>query len=65
MAALARIPVPPEARSLFPRRLGAVDSDKAAGAAMLVEPYKDDGRKSAMVQFPGGYIAEINAVFRA
>jgi hypothetical protein len=32
---------------------------------MLVEPYKDDGRKSAMVQFPGGYIAEIHAVFRA
>jgi len=32
---------------------------------MLVEPYKADGRKSAMVQFPGGHIAEINAVFRA
>jgi hypothetical protein len=32
---------------------------------MLVEPYKADGRKSAMVQFPGGHIAEIHAVFRA
>jgi hypothetical protein len=31
---------------------------------MLVEPCKADGRESAMVQFPGGYIAEIHAVFR-
>jgi hypothetical protein len=31
---------------------------------MLVERYKADGRESAMVQFPGGYIAEIHAVFR-
>ncbi|OSI20516.1 glyoxalase [Bradyrhizobium canariense] len=34
---------------------------KASGAAMLVEPYTSDGRAEAMVQFPGGYIAEIHA----
>jgi predicted enzyme related to lactoylglutathione lyase len=35
---------------------------KAAGAAVLVEPYAADGRDVAMVQFPGGYIAEIHSV---
>jgi hypothetical protein len=34
---------------------------KAAGATVLVEPYKSDGREAAMVQFPGGYIAEIHS----
>jgi hypothetical protein len=34
---------------------------KAAGAAVLVEPYTVDGRDAAMVEFPGGYIAEIHA----
>ena len=34
---------------------------KAAGAAALVEPYSSTGRIAAMVQFPGGYIAEIHA----
>jgi len=34
---------------------------KASGAAVLVEPYASDGRAEAMVQFPGGYIAEIHA----
>jgi predicted enzyme related to lactoylglutathione lyase len=34
---------------------------KASGAAVLVEPYTADGRAAAMVQFPGGYIAEIHA----
>jgi predicted enzyme related to lactoylglutathione lyase len=33
----------------------------AAGATVLIEPYKSDGREAAMVQFPGGYIAEIHA----
>jgi predicted enzyme related to lactoylglutathione lyase len=32
-----------------------------AGARILVEPYTADGRRAAMVQFPGGYIAEIHA----
>ena len=35
---------------------------KAAGAAVLVEPAAADGRQSAMVSFPGGYVAEIHAV---
>jgi hypothetical protein len=34
---------------------------KAAGVAVLVGPYKADDRNAAMVQFPGGYIAEIHS----
>ena len=34
---------------------------KAAGASVLVEPYSVAGRQAAMVQFPGGYIAEIHS----
>jgi predicted enzyme related to lactoylglutathione lyase len=34
---------------------------KASGANVLVEPFNSDGRESAMVQFPGGYVAEIHA----
>jgi hypothetical protein len=34
---------------------------KVAGVSMLVAPYTSDGRRSAMVQFPGGYIAEIHS----
>jgi hypothetical protein len=37
---------------------------KAAGASVLVEPYPSDGRRAALVQFPGGYIAEIHAAAR-
>lgn len=33
----------------------------AAGVTVLVEPYVSAGRKCAMVQFPGGYIAEIHS----
>jgi hypothetical protein len=33
----------------------------STGAAILVSPYKAGGRSAAMVQFPGGYIAEIHA----
>jgi len=33
----------------------------ASGAKLLVEPYEADGRRIAMVSFPGGYIAEIHA----
>jgi predicted enzyme related to lactoylglutathione lyase len=32
-----------------------------AGAAVLVPPYTADQRSAAIVQFPGGYIAEIHA----
>jgi predicted enzyme related to lactoylglutathione lyase len=34
---------------------------KAAGATVLVEPFASDHRETAMIQFPGGYIAEIHA----
>jgi predicted enzyme related to lactoylglutathione lyase len=34
---------------------------KASGATVLVEPFISDHRQSAMVQFPGGYVAEIHA----
>jgi predicted enzyme related to lactoylglutathione lyase len=33
----------------------------AAGATVLVPIFVSDGRQSALVQFPGGYIAEIHA----
>jgi len=33
----------------------------AAGATVLVAPYNADHRDAAIVQFPGGYIAEIHA----
>jgi predicted enzyme related to lactoylglutathione lyase len=32
-----------------------------AGAQVLVAPFLSDGREQAIVQFPGGYIAEIHA----
>jgi predicted enzyme related to lactoylglutathione lyase len=34
---------------------------KASGATILVESFISDHRQSAMVQFPGGYVAEIHA----
>jgi predicted enzyme related to lactoylglutathione lyase len=34
---------------------------KASGATVLIEPYRADGREAAMLQFPGGYIAEIHS----
>jgi len=35
-----------------------------AGAAVLVKPYMTSDREAAIVQFPGGYVAEIHAVSR-
>lgn len=35
---------------------------KAAGVEILVAPYTADRRTSSMVQFPGGYIAEIHSI---
>jgi predicted enzyme related to lactoylglutathione lyase len=35
---------------------------KSSGAIVLIEPYAADGRVAAMIEFPGGYIAEIHAV---
>jgi len=40
---------------------GTLAKAKASGATVLVEPYTYEGRSGAMVQFPGGYIAEIHA----
>jgi len=34
---------------------------KAAGVTVLVEPFIADHRQAAIIQFPGGYIAEIHA----
>src|SRR5262244_844396 len=34
---------------------------KAAGVEVLVPPYKTDEREAVVVQFPGGYIAEIHS----
>jgi hypothetical protein len=34
---------------------------RAAGVTVLVEPYLSDGRRSAMLRFPGDYVAEIHA----
>lgn len=33
---------------------------QAAGVAVLVAPFDSEGRTSAMVEFPGGYVAEIH-----
>src|ERR1700722_7728563 len=37
---------------------------KASGVEILVAPYTADQRTSAVVQFPGGYIAEIHSVIK-
>lgn len=34
---------------------------KAHGVKVLVEPFTSEGRESAVVEFPGGYVAEIHA----
>jgi len=39
----------------------ALAKAKTAGAAVVAGPYRAPGRDAAMVQFPGGYIAEIHA----
>jgi predicted enzyme related to lactoylglutathione lyase len=38
-----------------------MDKAKAAGVTVLVEPRQLQDRRSAIVQFPGGYIAELHA----
>jgi hypothetical protein len=35
---------------------------KAAGVKILVSPYQAEERDAAVVQFPGGYIAEIHSI---
>jgi hypothetical protein len=39
----------------------ALDKAKAAGVIVVVAPYASRGREAAIVQFPGGYLAEIHA----
>jgi len=34
---------------------------QTAGATVLVQPFNSGGRQSAIVEFPGGYVAEIHA----
>jgi hypothetical protein len=43
---------------------GTLTKAKASGVDVLVAPYKTDERESALVQFPGGYIAEIHSVIK-
>jgi predicted enzyme related to lactoylglutathione lyase len=38
-----------------------LDKAKQAGATVLVDSFASDGRTAAVVQFPGGYIAELHA----
>ena len=38
---------------------GTPEKAKTAGVQILVRPYTSDHRDEAIVQFPGGYIAEI------
>ena len=40
---------------------GTLQKAKVAGVSVLDGPFSADGRSSAMVQFPGGYIAEIHS----
>ncbi|HET7105320.1 MAG TPA: hypothetical protein VFI38_00810 [Candidatus Acidoferrum sp.] len=37
---------------------------RAAGVELLVPPYKTGEREAAIVQFPGGYIAEIHSIVK-
>jgi predicted enzyme related to lactoylglutathione lyase len=41
---------------------GALMKASASGASVLVGPYQSGGRRAAIVEFPGGYIAEIHAL---
>lgn len=41
---------------------GTLQKAKDSGAEILVAPYQSGDRRASMVEFPGGYIAEIHAV---
>jgi hypothetical protein len=43
---------------------GTLSRATAAGVNVLVQPYRTENRQAAMVQFPGGYIAEIHALVK-
>jgi hypothetical protein len=40
-----------------------LDKAKASGVTVLVAPFTSRGRQAAVLQFPGGYIAEIHASY--
>ncbi len=40
---------------------GTLQKAKDNGAKILVEPYQSGDRRAAMVEFPGGYVAEIHS----
>jgi hypothetical protein len=44
-----------------PNLADTLSKGKAAGVAILTGPYSTQERDAAMVQFPGGYIAEIHS----
>jgi len=44
-----------------PNLAETLDKAKAAGVKILVPPYAVDRREAAVVQFPGGYTAEIHS----
>lgn len=48
-------------RSIFSPLSSRNPKAKAQGATVLVEPYTSGLRTSAIVKFPGGYIAEIHS----
>jgi hypothetical protein len=39
-----------------------IQKAKASGATVLVPPFTSSGRDAAIVEFPGGYIAEIHSL---
>ena len=41
---------------------GTLAKGLSLGVSILVQPYTSDGRTAAMVEFPGGYIAEIHEI---
>ncbi|MGH6817560.1 MAG: VOC family protein, partial [Methylovirgula sp.] len=62
-----RLPYP-YGRELTGYEVGDLDvtlaKAEAAGAITFIEPFTVDGRRAAVVRFPGGYIAEIHAKAR-
>jgi hypothetical protein len=56
----------PYGRELMGYEVGTLgdtlDKAKAVGVTVLVAPYTSRGRAAAVVEFPGGYIAEVHAI---
>jgi predicted enzyme related to lactoylglutathione lyase len=42
---------------------GTIDRAKAAGAIVVAGPYTASGRQAVMLEFPGGFVAEVHAAF--